>query len=48
VANNPQDLDLDCFVKILSSFVKGAMFVKKNFVTSVAAAYLTTALKINI
>ena len=38
------------FIKSLSSFVKAAMFVNRNYVTNDAAAfakkYLTTALKI--
>jgi len=38
--NNPRDLNLGCFfVKILSLFIKGAMFVQKNYVTNVAAAF---------
>jgi len=38
--NNPQDLNLGCFLlKILSLFVKGATFVQKNYVTNVAAAF---------
>jgi len=41
--SNLQDLDLDrlaaSFIKILSSFVKGAMFVNRNYVTNDAAAF---------
>jgi len=31
--------NFNVFIKILSSFVKGAMFVNRNYVTSDAAAF---------
>jgi len=39
ILNNSTPSNLNIFIKILSSFVKGAMFVNRNYVTNDAAAF---------